>query len=185
MKYGVWEGSTAEFFELRDRAREAGALINEANIDYSIIDPFRDAQNSNSVVGTLMTAMKLEIPREAEAVWAPGINRHLLASDFKSYFDFFPITNENFAEFLPKQGSSSRDGMHYDYTEKIFSPLYIGNVAESVKAIDPPEDDEPTRFFRSKDEKTPSDYGMNAAHNFMHENNVGHHHGNNHFKHSH
>ncbi|MFK7840435.1 MAG: hypothetical protein AB8B83_08930 [Bdellovibrionales bacterium] len=172
--FKLWQGGTSEFYELRNRAREAGAVINEMDVDYIIIDAFRDAQNSNSIAGTIIQAMGLDIPHEASSLWAPGIDRHLLPSDFQSYFDFFPITDENFAEFLGSQPGEDRAGIHDGYTTVIFNPLGINRVIENAKELSRPEEGESLRAFDPNAHSTPDIYGVSAAHSFMHENGINH-----------
>lgn len=184
--FKLWQGETSEFYEHLFRAREAGAVINSLDIDYVIIAPFRDAQNSNSVVGTVVKATGLEISSEAQSIWAPGSDRNLLPNDFKSYFDFFPVTNENFAEFFSHVlDPNVRAGIHNAYTDAIFSPLNRGNVVESAKQLSKPEEDEALKMFDPNEARTPEQFGQSAAHTFMHDNDMIHHHGNSDFKHSH
>jgi hypothetical protein len=70
------------------RAAEAAEFINSQDLDYVMIgDPFHTSQNSNSVAHTLATAMGLDYSPEGNGVWAPGHDRILLPSDWKSSFD--------------------------------------------------------------------------------------------------
>lgn len=76
-----------KFSELVGRAAEASVFINSYNMDYIMVDPFRKAQNSNSVAHTLTHAMGLQYSPGTEQLWAPGHGRLLLPSGFKSDFD--------------------------------------------------------------------------------------------------
>jgi len=175
VKIELGEMGTSEFFELRNRAREAGAVINAQNIPYVMMDPFQKGQNSNSVAFSVVKAMGLDVPPEVDAIWAPGWGRDLLPHDFQSFFDYFPVTNDNFGEFLPRQSNDARPGIYDEYTSRIFDPL--GPRAVMRQAENTPKREDTDHLFYNPDRHTtPEEFGREAAHNYMHELGLGHSH---------
>jgi len=97
----VYAGSAAEVLEKLGIATTASHYINKQNIDYIAVSPMTDAQNSNSVTGTLMRAMGLRMPQALESLWSPGLRRNLLPDDFKTGYDNITRRHPNWLATTP------------------------------------------------------------------------------------
>lgn len=163
-KFALWEGNTAEFYEKSFRGHEAGAIINKQEVPYIIAGLFNTGQNSGSSAFTIVKAMGLNWPAEAEKLWGPGTGRNLLPDDFQSYFDVFPVTPENFAEFLPRQSTDTRQGIHHFYTSRILNPLNVQGISRDIQERGSAFDSlAPTQFYDTQNAKTPDGFGVSAT----------------------
>lgn len=76
-----WEGNKDDWDVKFMRAAEVSSFINDQNLEYSPIGIISEAQNSNSVTSTVMTAMGTTYPPEIEALFAPGDDRVIIPDD--------------------------------------------------------------------------------------------------------
>ncbi|MFP4464144.1 MAG: hypothetical protein ACLFP8_02840 [Alphaproteobacteria bacterium] len=77
-----------EFDVYLAKALEVSEFINSQNMDYIMLCGFGcPGQNSNSAAHTIAEAMGLKYPPEAENLWAPGHDRVLLPTQWRSVFD--------------------------------------------------------------------------------------------------
>lgn len=78
-----------EFVRQLSRAVEAAEFINSQNLNYIIVGApivsghHFDAQNSNSVASTIMTATGTPVPADVRSQWAPGQDRVMLPQGWK------------------------------------------------------------------------------------------------------
>ena len=91
----VFSGSREEFAEKLGQAVDAAHSINNSNIDYVMLSLGFTPQNSNSTVGTLLSAMGLQPPASLQGVWSPGAGRLLIPNDFRSDFTGLTAANPN------------------------------------------------------------------------------------------
>ncbi|MCB9981652.1 MAG: hypothetical protein H6860_04555 [Rhodospirillales bacterium] len=115
----LYAGGHKDFSRYEALAVDAGHFINRQNLNYTPID-IGTPQNSNSVAYTLVKAMGLEFPEDAERLWAPGHGRILLPRDWHSEYEN-PAYNTSSLRFIVRQG--------LDYA------LYPPDVVRDVKNI--------------------------------------------------
>ena len=155
----LWEGDRVGFYDKLFRSREAATFINQQNLDYELVNPFVTSQNSNSVAYTMVRVMGLDFPPETWGTWAPGHGRYLMPDRFQSFFDRYPVTEDTFFDFLPRQVRDGPSGIHDAYTSMIFNRLSVQSIQEDVKAENIDRTGEPAKRFDPENPKPTAPLG--------------------------
>ncbi len=80
----IFEGSAEQYLQKLACAGDAANFINQQNLTFNPED--ENGESPNSICHTLVTAMGLDMPDETQQFWAPGHERIILPTNWRSAY---------------------------------------------------------------------------------------------------
>lgn len=103
----AFTGSKEDVQNKLEQMVQAAHYLNDQNLSYVPFAVFRNGQNSNSVVRTLVEAAKIDYPQAVKDLFTPGENRTILPRNWKDAFNALACAGDSLCGLIGGLGRKS------------------------------------------------------------------------------